>query len=36
MCASACVVCQSLVKVEVKLSRDVAWLATVAAANIRP
>lgn len=29
-------VCQSLVKVEAELSVDVAWLASAAAANIRP
>lgn len=34
-CLCVCAVCQSLVKVEVELIMDVAWLATVAAANIR-
>lgn len=33
--ACMCVVAQSLVKVKVELSMDVAWFATVAAANIR-
>lgn len=34
-CLCVCAVCQSLVKVEMELIMDVAWLATVAAANIR-
>lgn len=32
----ACVVSQSLVKVKAELSVDVAWLTSIAAANIRP